>query len=371
MSKKFSNGPSQDALSVLGLLKDHHNVLISGPPASGKSLLLAEVAYWFKELSKPAYSATNADPFPNSGGPSVRVPSPECKTRYCFSMTFHQNTKYRDFVRGLLPDPGGSPHSFRLVDGMFLNAAEAAAQDDTAALLTIDEINRGPAVSVFGDLIGALEREKRLDSSGAITDTSQPISLLTSAGTFESYYVPYPLYLLGAMNEADTSVEGLDVAFRRRFSPYRLVPQPAIARQYLSLAAEPSEVPEVGNTTSHVLEALIQAWQKLNRSVSLTRGKEYQLGHGIFFELPPPSQEDFDAGTRYAVRIFERLQDHLFETYYGDTRLLGALLAAGSTGTPFQIREESVGGVLGIEIDADPTVRPSNIFDTLRAIAIS
>ena len=42
-----------------------------------------------------------------------------------------------------------------------MSAAEYALQPDSAALVVIDEINRGPAVQVFGSAIVGIERSKR------------------------------------------------------------------------------------------------------------------------------------------------------------------------------------------------------------------
>src|SRR5690606_2968959 len=77
------------------------------------------------------------------------LPSKERSKRATWSITFHQGTKYRDFVVGLVPALSQGTAGFIRQKGILLEAAEHAMNSDSASLLLIDEINRGPAVAIF------------------------------------------------------------------------------------------------------------------------------------------------------------------------------------------------------------------------------
>ena len=85
--------PSKDAVAVLRLLRSHHNVLISGPPGTGKSRLLAEIRYWFKKVVTPAFDPSGPNAFPTDEsieGIEDWLPSPERTDRRVWTITFHQ-----------------------------------------------------------------------------------------------------------------------------------------------------------------------------------------------------------------------------------------------------------------------------------------
>ena len=58
-----------------------------------------------------------------------------------------------------MPDlrAGKPAGSFRITEGVLYRASEFAKQPNSAALLIVDEINRGPTVQVFGGAIVAME----------------------------------------------------------------------------------------------------------------------------------------------------------------------------------------------------------------------
>ncbi|MFW8194369.1 ATPase, partial [Klebsiella pneumoniae] len=58
------------------------------------------------------------------------------------------------------------------------------------------------------------------------------------SGNVIEYALPHDLYILAAMNQADASVEPLDVAFLRRWEPLRLEPDESILRAYYGLGTK-------------------------------------------------------------------------------------------------------------------------------------
>jgi 5-methylcytosine-specific restriction protein B len=82
-------------------------------------------------------------------------------------------------------------------------------------VLIIDEINRGNVSKIFGELITALETDKReADPSMPESSETIPVKLIYSQ---ENFVLPYNLYIIGTMNTADRSLGQIDYALRRRF----------------------------------------------------------------------------------------------------------------------------------------------------------
>jgi 5-methylcytosine-specific restriction enzyme B len=332
--------PSQRAVEILRLLRTRHSVLVSGPPATGKTLLLGEVARWFEESAVPAHRPRARVPLPRgSTVPGIEewLPSPERTNRKVFRTAFHQGTKFRDWLRGLVPVPGGGTVTFKVSNGLFYEAALHALTESGASLVVIDEINRGPAVQIFGDSIVTIEADKRLGADGVATLTTQPIRVLREDGDSEPFSVPFHLYLVAAMNRADTSVEPLDVAFLRRWQPYVLRPDPQLAAEYFGLTSLDALPPAVPGTAGDVYLATTRAWIAINRRVALARGWDYQLGHGVLMwrEGPPPT--NVPDALDFCQIVWQRLRDHVDELFFGDVRSVAATLNAGQGGNPYRL----------------------------------
>lgn len=371
--------PSKDAKAVLKLLKDHHNVLIAGPPATGKSRLLAELRLLFQRAPDPARPAMRpnrdiplpaGDTIPN---PEGWQPSEERTDRRIWSITFHQGTKYRDLVSGLSPrvtTQVGQDAAFMITRGPLYDAAEHAKTPNGVSLLEVDEINRGPAVTVFGDTITALEGDKRLLSNGTSGQTTSTFRMLQDNGTFIDYSLPYHLYIVAAMNEADTSVESLDVAFLRRFVKYRLLPDEKALREYFSLEAMPQTLPAVPTTVKEVYEAAVQAWAAVNDKIELARGLAFQLGHGIFMDK---KKEDLPtellASLVLVTEAWARIFTHVEEVFFGDTQGIGAVLQASAVGTPYTLEEKFFADTTHDRLRAPKTIGADNIYTILRVVA--
>jgi 5-methylcytosine-specific restriction enzyme B len=363
----FTN-PSDHAVKVLRLLKKHHNVLISGAPATGKSRLLAEVRYWFTNLGGPAFHATGKSAFPaheTALGQQDWLPSPDRKARKVHTITFHQGTKYRDFVSGLIPIATPGMTGFRVTAGPLLRAAREAMVADCSTLVEVDEVNRGPAVAIFGDTITAIESDKRLLANGQKSGLSSSFMALKDDGGSEETFIPAHTYIVAAMNQADTSVEPLDVAFLRRFQPYELVPDVPAVRTHLGLKAGPTALPAEATDVTHLKEAMVQAWVRINERISLARGEAFQLGHGVFFDGTTAGE----LNAAYALQVWSRLLAHVSEIFFGDTHGMGAALKAGEPGNPFAVNITEFANTPVARLNKSVEITQGNIYALLRAIA--
>ena len=350
-----------NATQIIELLKMHKNVLISGSPGTGKSRLLGEVAHQF-EIGRPIHR------------PDAEVPIPPNDKSKVFRSVLHQSSQHRDFMTGIAPDvrQNAKPGKFRIVEGLLYQASEYAKQPGNEALLIIDEINRGPAVQVFGGAIVAIEGDKRLDPDGTPSPTTQYFDLLnpTDGNTVE-YAFADRLYLLAAMNQADVSVEPMDVAFLRRWTPVTLEPSTEILRAHL-------DIPELGEgdiqdnspTRRQIVEAAVRAFESMNERIALGRGPEFRVGHGMFMGGDQPAGDKLGLLTHLAT-AWGRVKAHIDEVFFGDARSAAIVLNADRNigGNPYNLEEVSFGDTPRARIAGPVTVGADEVYGLMQALA--
>ncbi|MBK7870431.1 MAG: EVE domain-containing protein [Saprospiraceae bacterium] len=157
-------------------------------------------------------------------------------------------------------------------------------------VLIIDEINRGNAAAIFGELITLLEADKREGRSEALT------TILPYSKSFFS--VPPNLYLIGTMNTADRSVESLDIALRRRFAFREVLPDPkVIAKSANKSVIQGIQLPNLLNAINQRIERLLD--------------REHCIGHAYFMDI-----DSFDELKHtFAERIIPLLQEYFYNDY--------------------------------------------------------
>lgn len=361
---------SDDAKTVLRALATRKNAIITGPAGTGKSRLLNEIREWFQWNN----SATGADPTaPHPLPPTAEAipgwfPSPDQdQDRKVYQTVFDQNTKYRDFMRGLVPQVGQAS-VFTVTSGTLYRASLHAKEAGNASLVIVDEINRGPAVAAFGSALVGLESDKRHPTDGEPSRTTQFFEILGDNGEHKEFSLPADLYILAAMNEADTSVEPLDVAFLRRFHQHRLEPDESILRKHFAASPNPSALPENPAAPADYYEALIQAFTKINQKILLGRGQAYQLGHGALMHQPA-DLVNVGAAQEYLAAAWATLRAHIDEVFYGNVRAVSDILRAETGKGIYVLSESTFAGQNVRRISGPLRPTPTELYALLRAIA--
>lgn len=370
-----------DYKQALKLLARSRNVLVSGPPGTGKSRLLAEVALAFETAfgltssGIPKLNPVGGIPIPPVPEAVEDIPAPNKSDRKVFRTVFHQNSKYRDFVSGITPavNKKAGSSDFTIVKGTLYRASEHVKSTNGAALLIIDEINRGPAVQVFGGAIVAIEPDKRLALDGTKRAETQFFEILDpNTGDVIEYALPHDLYILAAMNQADASVEPLDVAFLRRWEPLRLEPDETALRGFYGLDAKSADpLPHMPASVNDILEASVRALVAINKQIALGRGPEFQIGHGVLMShVKPQTLSLFDALGTLCVG-WAKVRAHVEEVFFGDTRGIAAVLNAldGPAFNPFEFTEATFANDLRFRLEGPTNFTENNIYSALRAFA--
>lgn len=132
-------------------------------------------------------------------------------------LVFHPDYTYSDFVGQILPKKKGDDISYDFIPGPFTKIMRDAYRNPTKKyILAIEEINRGNAPAIFGDIFQLLDRDKKGNSSYKIMNSD--IAREMYGDENHDVSIPSNLTLLCTMNTSDQNVFTLDTAFQRRWN---------------------------------------------------------------------------------------------------------------------------------------------------------
>lgn len=200
--EKRTNGYSEGAtdlnLDERTRLTTGCNVLLYGVPGSGKSWTIEH------EYCKPGSVVER--------------------------LVFHPDYTYSDFIGQILPAVSEDGQvSYKFTPGPFTNILRESYNNPSKEyILIIEEINRGNAPAIFGEVFQLLDRKVEIRD---IDDNGYPIGTseygITNMNIAEEMYgkdrktekvrIPSNLSIIGTMNTSDQNVFTLDTAFQRRW----------------------------------------------------------------------------------------------------------------------------------------------------------
>ena len=189
---------SDGSIDEINRLTTGENVLLYGVPGSGKSWTIEH------EYCKPGSIVER--------------------------LVFHPDYTYSDFIGQILPAVAEDGQvSYKFTPGPFTNILREAYNNPSKEyILIIEEINRGNAPAIFGEVFQLLDRKVEIRD---IDDDGYPIGTseygITNMNIAEEMYgkdrktekvrIPSNLSIIGTMNTSDQNVFTLDTAFQRRW----------------------------------------------------------------------------------------------------------------------------------------------------------
>lgn len=131
-------------------------------------------------------------------------------------VVFHPDYTYSDFVGQILPRVIKEKLKYVFEPGPFTKMLKKAEDDPyNMYFLVIEEINRGNAPAIFGDIFQLLDRND--DGSGKYHISNYDIATIVYGNEEHIIKMPPNLTLLATMNTSDQNVFTLDTAFQRRW----------------------------------------------------------------------------------------------------------------------------------------------------------
>ena len=153
----------------------------------------------------------------------VNLIAKKYKKNFVFRTVFHPDYTYTDFIGQIVPISNNNKIEYRQNVGPFTAALCCAyANTNEQVLLIIEEINRGNAAAIFGDIFQLLDRGAEYKISNEYI-CSYLKTHTKNKFNDNKFNIPDNLTIIATMNTSDQNVYTLDNAFRRRFEYVRIV----------------------------------------------------------------------------------------------------------------------------------------------------
>ena len=153
--------------------------------------------------------------------------SHEIKTKYCNDekmmerVVFHPDYTYSDFVGQILPrvekdKDGNEKLKYVFTPGPFTRMLKKAQEDPSNHYyLVIEELNRGNAPAIFGDVFQLLDRDE--NGMGKYSISNYDMANIIFGDENHPIFMPSNLSIYATMNTSDQNIFTLDTAFQRRW----------------------------------------------------------------------------------------------------------------------------------------------------------
>lgn len=224
---------------------------------------------------------------------------------YIERIVFHPDYLNTDFIGQILPtinNDGKIEYQFKA--GSFTKILKKAINDPSHHYyLVIEEINRGNAPAIFGEVFQLLDRKNEGSSSYRISQDLMAKEIFDDTNT--TIFIPNNLSILATMNTADQNVFTLDTAFQRRWT-MRMIENNIDNCDYKNI-----QVLDTGVSWQHFNTIINEHILDINQNTLSSEDKRL----GAFFvradELELP--DDLENGISFAEKVIKYLWDDVFK----------------------------------------------------------
>lgn len=223
---------------------------------------------------------------------------------------FHPDYTYSDFVGQILPKiKEDSSVSYEFTPGPFTNLLKKAySNPEKEYFLIIEEINRGNAPAIFGDIFQLLDRNKDGASEYEITNTD--VANIIYGDKNQKVSIPSNMSIICTMNTSDQNVFTLDTAFQRRWQ-MRLIKNEFINNENETNFAK-TKILDTEVTWEHFVTSINEII--LSKNFGITSSEDKRLGaHFVSGEDLKYNENDEKQNSRFPEKVLKYLWDDAFK----------------------------------------------------------
>lgn len=278
---------------------------------------------------------------------------------FTIRVVFHPDYTYSDFVGQVMPILKTIPNEqgedekklqYEFVPGPFTQILHTAyLEPEKQCLLIIEELNRGNAPAIFGEIFQLLDRKDNGESKYGIynadiakyayTDLTKYDGWQEEAVAKESIKLPPNLTIVATMNTSDQNVFTMDTAFQRRWQ-MKHIPN--------RFTGESLDEKTINHVAKHLPNseiswgAFAQTINKKMHTANLGFGGTEDKSLGVYFA----TDNDLDDAERFAEKVLKYLWDDAFklgrkELFNDCSQGLSAVIEAYENAAKAKIEKQS------------------------------
>ncbi len=295
-----------DTKKEIGHIQFPHNIILHGPVGTGKTRLARFLASGI--VDGKINTIEKVEQLVKGESDLEReYQNKPINEKQIKIVTFHQSYGYEDFIGGIKASTNKGNHNnitYNAEPGVFMRICnEARLDSNNNYVLIIDEINRGDISRIFGELITLIEEDKRENAEN---------EMKVEIPNFDNLFsVPANVFIIGTMNDSDKSIALVDVALRRRFNFFDVLPNTKVIEKWIK--------------NDELKTQVIDTFKEINNIIKNNKGIDSQIGHAFFKcleNIEQPEDQEKELIYIFNYKIFPLLK----EIFYTEEDILNELL---------------------------------------------